>query len=148
MQRVISIVSRLAQACGSALTLRSSAESAAHVLVEHFPDSTVVFFERDPRGDTVRAVAGENIPVAWRMRAIHVDEVPLVREALRRSTRVVRGAVVRGSREDVPARTHGAGPMEVLCGAVPDSAPEPLHLLMFITAAIPGAINSALMFWS
>ena len=138
-QRIIAIVSRMAEVCGSALTLRRGAAQAAHALVEQFPGSTVVFFERDPRADTVRAVVGVNIPGAWYMRAVHTADIPLIAEAVRRPGQVVRSAVVRGVREDVPPHTVDAHPTEALCAAIPDSSDdEPLHLLMFITPATPG----------
>jgi signal transduction histidine kinase len=138
MQRIIDIVSRLSRTCGSTLTLRSTAAHAAQVLAEEFPESMVVFFERDPRGDTVRAVIGVNVPAAWRMRAIHTGDIPLIAEALRNPDRVVRGAVVGSLHDGTAVTTGGATPHEVLCGALPDSSAEPIHLLMFVTAALHG----------
>ncbi len=137
-QRIIDIVSRLAQACGSTLTLRSTAANAAQALAEQFPESMVVFFERDPGGDTVRAVVGVNVPAAWRMRAIHIADIPLIAEALRNPRRIVRGAVVGNLHEGTTVRPAGEAAHEVLCGALPDSRAEPIHLLLFVTKAIRG----------
>lgn len=138
MQRIIDMVSRLAQACGSTLTLRSTAAHAAQALAEQFPESMVVFFERDVQGDTVRAVVGVNVPAAWRMRAIHIGDIPLIAEAFRNPRRIVRGAVIGNLHDGTAVRPDRKGPHEVLCGALPDSRAEPIHLLMFVTEAIRG----------
>ena len=138
MQRIIAIMSRMADASASAPTLRRMAAQAAQAFVEQFPGSAVIFFERDVRAETVRAVVGVNIPSAWNMRAVRIAEIPLIAEALRRPRQVARGGVVRGVRPDVPAAATSAQPDEVLCAALPDSTAEPLHLLMVITPALPG----------
>ena len=57
VRRVVDVISKLAEACSPALMLRAAANVAVHALTELFPGSSAVAFEREPGGDTLRAVA-------------------------------------------------------------------------------------------
>lgn len=130
MRRLVSLVTQLSAACDSAVTVRRLAEVACQALVETFPGSKAVVFEREPGLDTLRAVAGANIPAAWQMRAVHLHEVPIIGEALRAPTRVVQSAAKRRAHdgEDVSA---GPAAMQAFCGAVPDPL-DPVYVLLFL----------------
>jgi len=138
LRRINAIMSGLADACDETLTLHRVAARAARVLVDQFPGSAAVFFERDLRPDLVRAVAGADIPPAWHMRTMRVEDVPLIAEVVRRPTVVARGAVVRGARDASTLPQHAGRDSEALCAAIPGLGADPLHMLLFITPAEPG----------
>ena len=130
MRRLVRLVTQLSAACDSAVTVRRLADVACHALVDTFPGSLAVVFEREPNVDTLRAVAGANMPAAWQMRAVHLREVTAIAEALRDPTRVVQlAAKRRAGRAADPAA--GPGSMHAFCGAVPDPT-EPLYVLLFL----------------
>ena len=136
VRRVVALINRLTAACDAAVTLRGMADVASRALTEIFPGSSVVIFEREPGADTVRAVAGANIPRAWQMRAVHLREVPLLDEAFRNPEQLMqRSAVHRGvatSDDALPV-----GPLQAICGAVPDPA-EALYVVLFLANPEPG----------
>jgi signal transduction histidine kinase len=98
--------------------------------VDVFPGSLAVVFEREANVDTLRAVAGANMPAAWQMRAVHLHEVPAIGEALRDPTRVVQIAAKRRAADGADS-SASPGAMQAFCGAVPDPT-EPLYVLLFL----------------
>ena len=127
MRRVGKLVTQLSAACDSAVTVRRLADVACRALVDAFPGSLAVVFEREPNLDTLRAVAGANIPPAWQMRAVHLHEVPIIGEALREPTRVVQRAAKRRASSDPSSQAA----MQAFCGAVPDVV-EPVYVVLFL----------------
>ena len=127
VQCVAGLIAKLAEKCGPALTLPDSADFSARALTELFPGSSAVVFEREASKDTLRAIAGINIPDRWNMRTVPLAEVPLFAKALRRPDRLVETIAVRGRRSGrgFPPQTH------VICGAVPDAA-VPLYLVALL----------------
>ena len=135
VRRVVGLINRLTAACDVAVTLRGMADVASRALVDTFPGSSVVIFEREPGGDTVRAVAGANIPPAWQMRAVNLRDVPLLDEAFRNPEQLVqRAAVHRGlaASDDVLP----VGPLQAIGGAVPDPV-EALYVVLFLASPDP-----------
>ena len=130
MRRLVNLVSQLAVACDSMVTVRRLADVACQALVDTFPGSLAVVFEREPELDTLRAVAGANIPPAWQMRAVHLQEVPIIGEALRDPARVVQSAAKRRA-GDTEGPTLAVAALQAFCGAVPDAV-EPLYVLLFL----------------
>jgi signal transduction histidine kinase len=137
VRRIVGLIAQLSEACHSSVTLRGTAKVAARALVELFPGSSVVVFEREPGKDTVRAVTGAHIPSAWQMRAVHLTEVPMVAQALRCPKQLVHGSAIGGRRGDAsPGRAPTETALEVICAAVPDPI-EPLYALMFLAPKDP-----------
>jgi signal transduction histidine kinase len=122
VRRVVDLISQLSEACHGAVTLRSAGALAARALTSQFPGSSVIVFERDEDKDTLRAVAGANIPDAWQMRAVHLGEVPMLGKALEAPRQLACGAAGTGR--------------EAICGAVPDRS-APVYVLMFIAPIDP-----------
>ena len=127
VRRVVSLMSKLAEACSPALTVRDSAAVAADALVELFPGSSAIILEREAGKDTLRVVAGANVPEGWNMRAVHLPDVPLFAAALRHPERLLQTIAVRGRRAD----QNFAPQTQVICAAVPDPA-EPLYLVTLL----------------
>ncbi len=140
MRRLVGLITQLSAACDSAVTVRRLADVACRALVDTFPGSLAVVFEREPNLDTLRAVAGANMPLAWQMRAVHLHEVPAIGEALRDPTRVVQIAAKRRA-ADSAATGALLGPMQAFCGAIPDPT-DPLYVLLFL--APPDAAENEL----
>jgi signal transduction histidine kinase len=140
VQRVVTLVSRMSAACQSAVTLRTLADAAARALTELFPGSSVVVFERDAHRDVVRAVAGARIPAVWQMRAVLLQDIPLVAEALRAPERIIRSSARHRPVADPtdPSDPLAPGRLQALCAAVPDVS-EPLYALMFLAPPATGA---------
>ena len=65
VQRVVDLISKLAEACSPALMLRAAVKVAVHALTELFPGSSAVIFEREAGGDTLRAVAVAREAWTW-----------------------------------------------------------------------------------
>ena len=128
MRRVVDLIANITSGCQHSVTLRDAAGVASAKLVELFPGSSAVVFEREPLKDVVRAVAGANIPSAWQMRAVHLGEVPLLEQALRRPEGLVKGIAHQ-------ARRTGAG-LQAICAAIPDPL-EPLYLILFLAPDDP-----------
>jgi hypothetical protein len=79
------------------LTPRAIADALCERLVQQFPSSAALVFERESPKGAVRVVAGANIPTAWSQRAVALRDVPLLTEALEAPERVhVRNAYTRG----------------------------------------------------
>ncbi len=135
MRRLVGLVSKLSAACDSALTVRRLADVACEALVETFPGSVAVLFEREPNLDTLRAVAGANTPKAWQMRAVHLHEIPLIAEALREPDQLLSRAAVRKA-PATPDSPLPPGATQAICGAVPDPV-APLYVLLFLAPAAP-----------
>ena len=131
MRRLVNLVTQLSAACDSAVTVRRLADVACRALVDTFPGSLAVVFEREPNLDTLRAVAGANIPEAWQMRAVHLHEVPIIGEALREPARVVQSAAKRRATSTPSA----PGAMQAFCGAVPDPV-APVYVLLFLAPPV------------
>ena len=130
MRRLVGLVTQLSAACDSAVTVRRLADVACRALVDVFPGSLAVVFEREANVDTLRAVAGANMPAAWQMRAVHLHEVPAIGEALRDPTRVVQIAAKRRTADGADS-SASPGEMQAFCGAVPDPT-VPLYVLLFL----------------
>jgi len=91
------------------MTVRAAAEVALAELIGQYPSLGGTLFERDTRRpETVRVVAGANVPAGWRDRRIPLSELPLVAEAFRVRERVACGTL------DV-----SGGPVPTVCGVVP-----------------------------
>ena len=126
--RVVDLIAHMTSGCQHSVTLRDAAAMASAKLVEVFPGSSAVVFEREPLKDIVRAVAGANIPAAWQMRAVHLGEVPLLEQALRRPEGVVKGVAHQARRSGVA--------LQAMCAAIPDLV-EPLYLILFLAPDDP-----------
>jgi signal transduction histidine kinase len=87
-------------------------------------------FEREAGKDTVRAVAGANIPTAWQMRAVHLGEVPLLVAAFNAPDRLIEGSVL------TQAQRERSAPLKVCCGVLPDPV-DPIYVLMLLAPADP-----------
>jgi signal transduction histidine kinase len=123
VRRVVDLIADITSGCQDSVTMRDAAGVASAKLVELFPGSSAVVFEREPLNDVVRAVAGANIPSAWQMRAVHLGEVPLLEEALRRPESLIKGPAHQARR---------SGPaMQAICAAIPDPV-EPLYMILFL----------------
>lgn len=133
MKRMVSLVTQISEASRSALTMDALAGTAARVLVELFPECTVVLFERHPTNGTARVVGGANVPEAWAARGMRLKDVPLLDEALRCSDRVVQRTVQ--GRALLGAESPG-GRWQAFCAAVPDAGGS-LYGLMFVARAAP-----------
>jgi len=118
------IVDLIAQICasGPGMTLRATADVALAALIHQFPGLGAVLFECDTHlPETVRVVAGVNVPAAWRTRKVPMSELPFVAEALQVPERSVEGAACladeigcQGDHEFV----------QVVCGAIAIPAPD------------------------
>ena len=131
MRRLVELIGAITRGCHEAVTVRDAARAAAQAFIAQFPDSSVVVFEREPGHDTMRAVTGANIPTAWHMRAVGIDEVPLLERAVRRPRELARAAAVR------QARPAGVDTQRAVFAAVPDPA-ETRYVLMFLGPQQPG----------
>ena len=126
-RRVVDLIAKLAEACSPALTVRDAAHVAVHALVELFPGTAAVTFEREAGKDTLRVVAGANIPDSWTLRAVRLSKIPLFAKALRHPEQLLQTIAIRGPRSDqsFAPRTH------LICGAVPDAS-ETLYLVVLL----------------
>jgi signal transduction histidine kinase len=118
------IVDLIAQICasGPGMTLRATADVALGALITQFPGLGAVLFECDTHlRETVRVVAGVNVPAAWRMRQIPLSELPFVAEALQTPERSVEAAICLS---DENGCQGGHELVQVVCGAVAIPATE------------------------
>lgn len=131
MEPILSLIAGFADACALAVTPRAIADALCEQLVQKFPSSSALVFERDPSHQTARVVAGANVPSAWTQRAVGVRDVPLLADALSAPDRVhVRNAYMRGTADT----THGLPitALEALCAAVPDQGVGNYVLLFLV----------------
>jgi signal transduction histidine kinase len=127
-RRVVDLIAHITSRCHESVTVRDAASVAVAKLVEVFPGSSAVVFERESHKDTVRAVAGANIPATWQMRAVHLAEVPFLEQALRWPEELVKGLAHQGARRGVP--------LQAICTAIPDPV-EPLYVILFLAPDEP-----------
>jgi signal transduction histidine kinase len=133
VRRIVGLVTRISEASRAAVTMDALAATAARVLVELFPECTVVLFERHPTNGTARVVGGANVPEAWQARGTRLKDIPLLEEALNGSDRVVKCIV------QSPALAGAGSPCgrwQAFCAAVPD-ADGALYALLFVARAAP-----------
>ena len=94
-RRIVGLITQITDASRSAVTMRALANAGCKALVDLFPKSSAVLFERDMREPMVRVVGGANVPHGWRARAIGLSEVPPLEEALQCPTRIIERIVDR-----------------------------------------------------
>jgi signal transduction histidine kinase len=132
VQRIVDLISQVC-ASGPDMTLLATADVALAALVSHFPGMGAVLVERDTRlPDTVRVVAGVEVPAAWHARRIPVTEVPFIEECLQAPQRIVECAAPLGERR--LGSDNGGEPIQLVCGAVP-TAEQSTHALVVFGAA-------------
>ena len=142
VQRIVDLISQIS-ASGPDMTVPAAADVALAALVTHFPGLGAVLLERDTRyPDTVRVIAGEEIPPAWYARKIPLTEVPFIAECLRTPQRVVECTALLPGRSG--AQDQGV-PMELVCGAVPGPQESTLAIVVFGNAAIDAADRVAVV---
>jgi signal transduction histidine kinase len=136
VQRIVDLISQVS-ASGADMTVPAAADVALAALVTHFPGLGAVLLERNTRyPDTVRVIAGKEIPQAWYARKIPLTEVPFIAECLRTPQRVVECTALLTERSGAP----GQGvPIELVCGAVPAPQESTLAVVVFGNAAIDPA---------
>jgi len=125
VRRVVELIAAVTAGCHESVTVRSAARVAARSYVEHYPDSFVVVFEREPGKDIARAVTGANMPTPWHMRAVNLTEVPLLARALLWPRELARGGAVRRD------ASIDIGAQHAICAAIPDPV-QPLYALMVV----------------
>jgi len=133
LRRIVGLVTGISEASRTALTMDALAATAAAVLVELFPECTVVLFERHPTNGTARVIGGANVPPAWQKRGMRLKDVPLLDEALRCPDRVVK-CTVQG--RALVAEGSQRGRWQAFCAAVPDAGGA-LYGLLFVARAEP-----------
>jgi hypothetical protein len=138
VEPIVSLISGFADACAVAVTPRAIADVLCERLVQQFPSSAALVFERDSAKGTVRVVAGANIPTAWSQRAVSLRDVPLLTEALESPERIhVRNAYTRGPidlKQSLPITS-----LEAICGAVPDVGSSHYVFLFLVPPSISEA---------
>lgn len=134
MDHITSLIAGFADACALAVTPRAIADVLCERLVQKFPNSSALVFEREAGKDTVRLVAGANVPGAWAQRAVALRDVPLLTDALAFPDQVhVRAAYARAVGE--ASETMPITSMEALCAAVPDGGAGNYVLLFLVPPA-------------
>ena len=135
MEPIVSLISGFADACAAAVTPRAIADALCERLVQQFPSSAALVFERESSKGAVRVVAGANIPTAWSQRAVALRDVPLLAEAVESPERVhVRNAYTRGpveSGQSLPITS-----LEAICGAVPDTGSSNYVFLFLVPPSV------------
>ena len=136
VQHIVDLISQIS-ASGPDITGPAAADVALAALVTHFPGLGALLLERDTRHpDTVRVIAGEEVPAAWHARKIPLAEVPFIVECLRTPQRVVECTVPLAERSDIH---DNQALIELVCGAVPAPQESTLVLVVFGSTAIdPG----------
>jgi hypothetical protein len=132
---LVSLISGFAEACAAAVTPRAIADALCERLVQQFPSSAALVFEREQGKGTARVVAGANIPTAWAQRAVALRDVPLLAEAFEAPERVhVRNAYTRGPvdlNQSLPITS-----LEAICAAVPDVAQSNYVFLFLVPPSV------------
>ena len=133
VQRIVDLISQIS-ASGPDITGPGAADVALAALVAHFPGLGALLLERDTRHpDTVRVIAGEEVPAAWHARKIPLAEVPFIAECLRAPQWVVECSVLLTERGETP---DNSAPTELVCGAVPAQQESTLAVVVFGAAEI------------
>ena len=125
---IVGLVTQISDASRSAVTLRALANAGCKALVDLFPKSSAVLFERDIAEPVARVVGGANVPRGWRARSIKLSDIPPLDEALQCPDRIIERVIERrrgGSGDGPPARVH------TLWAALPDAGGS-LHALMLL----------------
>ena len=131
MDAIVSLIGGFAEACSAAVTPRAIADALCERLVQHFPSSAALVFEREAGRAAARVVAGANIPSAWAQRAVALRDVPLLTEALEAPERVhVRAAYSRGH-SDV-GQSLPITSLEAICAAIPDAGASQYVFLFLV----------------
>ena len=135
MEPIVSLISGFADACAAAVTPRAIADALCERLVQQFPSSAALVFERESSKGAVRVVAGANIPTAWSQRAVALRDVPLLAEAIESPERVhVRNAYTRGAVES--GQSLPITSLEAICGAVPDTGASNYIFLFLVPPSV------------
>jgi signal transduction histidine kinase len=138
MEPIQSLISGFTEACAVAVTPRAIADTLCERLVQKFPSSSALVFERDAGRNTVRVVAGANVPNAWVQRSVAVRDVPLLADALGAPDRIhVRAAYTRGTTD--PTQGLPITALEALCAAVPDQGAGNYVLLLLVPPNVSDA---------
>lgn len=127
-RRILELVTKITDASRSAATLRALANAGCKALVDVFPKSSAVLFERDIAEPVARVVGGANVPHGWRARAVKLSDIPPLDEALQCPDRIIERVIDRrrtGGSEDSLVR------VQTLWAAVPDAGGS-LHALMLL----------------
>jgi signal transduction histidine kinase len=138
VEPILSLIAGFAEACALAVTPRAIADTLCDCLVQKFPSSSALVFERDPNQKTARVVSGANVPSAWAQRAVSVRDIPLLSDALDAQDRVhVRTAYNRAAHD--PAQGTPITALEALCAAVPDQGQGNYVLLFLVPPSLADA---------
>ena len=133
VQRIVDLIAQIS-ASGPDMTGPAVADIALAALVTHFPGLGAVLLERDTRHpDTVRVIAGEEIPAAWYARKIPLAEVPFIAECLQTPQRVIECTASLAAH---PGTQDQGAPLELVCGAVPAPQESIQVLVVFGNAPI------------
>jgi signal transduction histidine kinase len=132
---IVSLISGFSEACAAAVTPRAIADSLCERLVQQFPSSAALVFERETGRAAARVVAGANIPSAWAQRAVALRDIPLLTEAFDNPEKVhVRAAYSRGS-VDV-AQSLPITSLEAICAAIPDAGSSQYVFLFLVPPSV------------
>lgn len=138
MERLTALVAGFADVCTVAMTPRAIADALCERMVQQFPSSSALVFERDTDKGTARVVAGANVPAAWAQRAVGVRDVPLLAEAIESPERVhVRTAYARKLTDT--AADQPITSLEAVCAAVPDGGDNHYVLLFLVPPTVADA---------